>query len=58
MYFQYDETQTDYLKAKDKLLYARLRAGFLGMALNMPTAAGRRIAIDVYHLVQKIYGFN
>ena len=48
----------DYLKAKDKLLYARLRAGFLGMALNMPTAAGRRIAIDVYHLVQKIYGFN
>ena len=48
----------DYLKAKDKLLFARLRAGFLGMALNMPTAAGRKIAIDVYHLVQKIYGFN
>jgi hypothetical protein len=48
----------DYLKAKDKLLYARLRAGFLGLGLNMPTPLGRKIAIDVYHLVQKIYGFN
>ena len=48
----------DYLKKKDLFLYIRIRYGFLGRMINMPGEAGRKIAIEGYHLTQKFYGFN
>ena len=46
------------LKNKDKKLYMRLRTNFLGFGMHLPGRIGREIAIQVYHLTQKIYGFN
>ncbi len=46
------------LKNKDTKLYLRLRTSFLGMAMHLPGRIGREITIQVYHLTQKIYGFN
>jgi hypothetical protein len=30
----------------------------LGIGLHLPTALGRKVAIFVYKIAQKIYGFN
>ncbi|MBR7016263.1 MAG: glycosyltransferase [Lachnospiraceae bacterium] len=46
------------LKNKDKKLYMRLRTNFLGFGMHLPGRVGREIAIQIYHLTQKIYGFN
>jgi len=46
------------LKALDRGLYRRLRFSTLGIGVNLPGAAGRKLAVLVYKLAQKIYGFN
>ncbi|MCH4039667.1 MAG: glycosyltransferase family A protein [Eubacteriales bacterium] len=48
----------NYLKKKDLVMYLRIRHSVLGRALNIPTKAGRDIAVKGYQLVQKYYGFN
>ena len=46
------------LKALDKKLYRKLRYTVLGIGVNLPGKAGRKLAVVVYKIAQKIYGFN
>ena len=46
------------LKALDLPLYRRLRYTVLGIGVNLPGIVGRKLAVVVYKIVQKIYGFN
>ena len=47
-----------YMKKKDPLTYTTLRRGLLGIAMNMRSKVGRKIAVAGYKISQKIYGFN
>lgn len=48
-----------YLKASNGPLYRHLRyRTILGVAMNLPGKAGRRIAILGYKIANKVYGFN
>ena len=46
------------LKAMDKSLYRKLRYTVLGIGVNLPGKLGRKLAVVVYKIAQKIYGFN
>jgi glycosyltransferase involved in cell wall biosynthesis len=46
------------LKALDKKLFRKLRYTILGVGVNLPGKVGRKIAVQVYKIAQKIYGFN
>ena len=46
------------LKSLDQSLYKRLRYTVLGIGVNLPGSAGRKLAVIVYKIAQKIYGFN
>lgn len=46
------------LKALDKKLYRKLRYTVLGIGVNLPGKVGRKLAVVVYKIAQKIYGFN
>lgn len=39
-------------------LYRKMRYTLLGVGVNLPTVAGRKIAVFIYKIAQKIYGFN
>lgn len=47
-----------YLKKKDKKLFAWMRCGIMGMAMNLPGKMGRKLSIDGYKICQKIFKFN
>ena len=47
-----------YIKDKDKWLWARLRYGLLGNAMNLPGKGGRKISVDGYKICQRIFHFN
>ena len=47
-----------YIKNKDKVLWARLRMGILGNAMNLPGKLGRKITVDGYKICQRIFHFN
>ena len=47
-----------YLKAKDSKLYRRVRTNILNMGTNVPTSAGRKIALGGYSVAQKLFNFN
>lgn len=47
----------DYIKKKDIVLYYRLQRGITRLA-NMPGKSGRKFAVTVYKIYQKLYGFN
>lgn len=46
------------IKALDADLYKKIRYTALGVALNLPGAMGRKVAVIGYKITQKIYGFN
>ena len=46
------------LKMLDVRMYRRLRRTLLGRIVNLQSETGRKFAITVYKLAQKIYGFN
>ena len=46
------------LKKKDIHLYHWMRKGIMGILMNLPGKAGRKIAMTAYHICQKIFGFN
>lgn len=48
----------NYIKAKDKWLWMRLRSGLLGNAMNLPGKIGRKITVDGYKICQKVFHFN
>lgn len=47
-----------FIETKDQKLYQKLRLSLVGKGLNMPGKAGRKLALAVYFLAQKMYGFN
>ncbi len=46
------------IKRMDRKLYKKLRYSILGVAVNIPTSAGRLFAKISYKIAQKIVGFN
>jgi len=46
------------IRKMDKRLYQKLHHTILGIGVNIPTIAGRKFAIFIYKIVQKMYGFN
>ncbi|MCI8370959.1 MAG: glycosyltransferase family 2 protein [Lachnospiraceae bacterium] len=57
-----DEARTrkelwDYIRKKDRVLYYRLQRGVTRVA-NMPGKSGRTIAVTIYKIYRKLYGFN
>lgn len=48
----------DYIRQKDETLYSRLRHSFLGTLSKPSTKPGRDLAIGIYRLAQRIFGFN
>lgn len=46
------------LKKLDKNLFRKLRYTILGIGVNLPGKFGRKLAVEVYKIAQKIYGFN
>lgn len=47
-----------YLKDYNLRLFLRIRWGFLGQSVNLPSKAGRQVSIAGYKITQKFYGFN
>ena len=47
-----------YLKNADIHIYRKLYMGILGRGVNLPGGSGRKIAVEIYKVVQKLYGFN
>ena len=47
-----------YIEETDAQLYKKLRHGLFGTILNLPGKAGRKIGVAVYHIAQKVVGFN
>lgn len=52
------EALWDFIHKRDPALYQKMRHTVLGIGLHLPTALGRKVAIFVYKIAQKIYGFN
>lgn len=48
----------NWLKDTDEGLYKKLRHSLLGIWMNLPGRAGRRLSVIGYKAVQKIFGFN
>lgn len=48
----------DTIRESDYDLYQKIRHTFLGTGVNLPTVAGRKFALFIYKIAQKIYGFN
>ena len=46
------------LKMLDRKLFRKLRYTILGIGVNLPGELGRKLAVVVYNIAQKIYGFN
>ncbi len=46
------------IREMDEGLYLKLRHTILGVGMNLPGKAGRKIAVWGYKISQKIYGFN
>lgn len=48
----------NYLKKRDRVVYYKIRRGILGQTANLPGKSGRKISVLVYHVAQRIFGFN
>ena len=48
----------DTIRTRDVDLYQKMRGTLLGVGVNIPTVAGRKFAVLIYKIAQKIYGFN
>ena len=48
----------EYLRARDKSVYRRIKYRATNTATNIPGYQGRKLSIKLYRLAQKIYKFN
>ncbi|MCC8106955.1 MAG: glycosyltransferase family 2 protein [Clostridiales bacterium] len=48
----------EYLNEKDPDVYRTLRHGILGVGMNLPGKAGRKVSVWGYKAAQKLVGFN
>ena len=46
------------IRKKDERLYKKLRYGIMGIVMNLPGKAGRKVGVFFYKIAQKIVGFN
>lgn len=46
------------IKHQDRQLYRRLRYGLFGIGVHLPGSLGRKTALFIYNLAQRLYGFN
>ena len=46
------------LHAYDRRLWRRCRLGLMGVATNLPTRAGEKVTMSLYHLANKLVKFN
>ena len=56
--FQKKEELWAYLKEKSPKNYRTLRKSMLGRLVYLPGKSGRTVSVELYKLVQRIYGFN
>ncbi len=47
-----------YIKGRDRHLWAYLRGGLPGNAMNLPGKGGRKVSVECYKIAQKIFKFN
>nr|WP_317361122.1 glycosyltransferase [uncultured Blautia sp.] len=47
-----------YLKNADTRIYRKLYMGIIGRGVNLPGGSGRKTAVAIYKIAQKLYGFN
>jgi glycosyltransferase involved in cell wall biosynthesis len=47
-----------YIREYNKELYRKMRHGVMGITMNLPGKAGRRISVGAYKISQKVVGFN
>jgi hypothetical protein len=47
-----------YIKGRDRHLWAYLRSGIAGNAMNLPGRGGRKVSVECYKIAQKIFKFN
>lgn len=47
-----------YLKEADPKVYGIIRRSTMGIVANLPGRVGRRMSVDLYHLANKVVGFN
>mgnify|MGYP003371674296 FL=1 len=47
-----------YLKNADSRIYRKLYMGIIGRGVNLPGGSGRKTAVAIYKIAQKLYGFN
>lgn len=47
-----------YIKGRDRHLWACLRGGLPGNAMNLPGKGGRKVSVECYKIAQKIFKFN
>lgn len=47
-----------YLKERDRWLFAWMRSGLMGGTMNLPGRGGREISVRAYKICQKIFKFN
>ena len=47
-----------YIKTKNRSLYGKLRRSLFGQVTNLPGRGGRKVAVTIYKISQKFYGFN
>lgn len=48
----------EYLHECDEEAYFKLRRGLMGRGLHLPGKTGKKTALAIYNLAQKVYGFN
>ena len=48
----------NYIKQKDKFLFAQLRYGLLGSSMNLPGKGGRKISVEAYRICRRFFKFN
>ncbi len=47
-----------YIKTKNRSIYGKLRRSLFGQVTNLPGRGGRTLAVGIYKISQKFYGFN
>lgn len=47
-----------YIRERDPWVYRKLRRGAMGRLMHMPGRPGRRVALAVYRVSQRVFGFN
>lgn len=56
--FQKKEELWKYMREKSPKTYRTLRWSLLGRLVHLPGRGGRTVSVELYKLVQRIYGFN